>query len=155
MVGGTLLCIETDEHYHRYYKKGDEDARYHDVMLGHGGKLCFVRFNPDRFSREDEGPPLEERLERLHAEITRHIGRLERGENNSLLEVWYLYYPEGTPDFYDENTSPYLQEDYEETAPEEARARGACREGSHHVQARAPEARCTDRRLQWVSVSML
>jgi hypothetical protein len=118
MIGGTLLCIETDEHYHRCYKQGDEDARYHDVMMGHGGNLCFVRFNPDRFSREDEGPPLEERLERLHAEITRHIGRLERGENNSLLEVWYLYYPEGTPDFYDENTSPYLQEDDEESAPE-------------------------------------
>jgi hypothetical protein len=110
VVGNTLLCIETDEHYHRYYDPDDEDARYHDLMLGHGGKLTFVRFNPDAFSREDEGPPLEERLERLHAEITRHIGRLERGENNSLLEVWYLYYPEGTPDFYDENTSPYLQD---------------------------------------------
>jgi len=118
VVGNTLLCIETDEHWHKNYDPDDEDARYHDVMMGHGGKLCFVRFNPDRFSPDDEGPPLEERLERLHAEITRHIGRLERGENNSLLEVWYLYYPEGTPDFYDENTSPYLQEDYEESAPE-------------------------------------
>jgi len=115
LVDGTLLCIETDETYHRYYDPDDEDARYHDVMMAHGGKLCFVRFNPDPLSREDEGPPLEERLERLHSEITRHIGRLERGENGSFLEVWHLYYPAGTPDFYDENTSPYWAE---ESVPE-------------------------------------
>jgi hypothetical protein len=97
-VGNTLLCIETDEHHHRYYDKDDEDARYHDMLMGWGGKLCFVRFNPDGV----KGPPLEERLERLRAEITRHIGRLERGENGALLEVWHLYYPEGTSDFYEE-----------------------------------------------------
>jgi len=115
IVGGTLLCIETDEKWHRRYKKGDEDARYHDVMMGWGGKLCFIRFNPDELSRKEQGPPLEERLERLHSEITRHIGRLERDENKSFLEVWHLYYPAGTPDFYDENTSPYWAE---ESVPE-------------------------------------
>jgi hypothetical protein len=104
-VGNTLLCIETDEHWHRYYDPDDEDARYHDVMMGHGGKLCFIRFNPDPFSRNDEGPPLEERLERLHSEITRHIGRLERGENTAYLEVWHLYYPAGQEDYYEE-TAP-------------------------------------------------
>jgi hypothetical protein len=46
------------------------------------------------------------RLERLHAEILRHIGRLERGENSAFLEVWHLYYPEGTEDFYDETCVP-------------------------------------------------
>jgi len=96
-VGNTLLFIETDEHHHRNYYKDDEDARYHDILMGWGGKLCFIRINPD-----GKGPPLEERLERLHAEITRHIGRLERGENSSYLEVWHLYYPRGSPDFYDE-----------------------------------------------------
>jgi hypothetical protein len=121
LIGNTLLCVETDENFHKYYDPDDEDVRYHDLITAFGGKLCFVRFNPHKFNlddRHDLGPPLAERLERLRAEITRHIGRLERGENNSLLEVWYLYYPEGTPDFYDENTSPYLQEDYEESAPE-------------------------------------
>jgi hypothetical protein len=97
VVGNTLLCIETDEHHHQYYDPDDEDARYHDVMLPWGGKLCFIRFNPD-----EEGPPLEERLERLHSEMTRHIGRLERGENSSYLEVWHLYYPKGTEDYYEE-----------------------------------------------------
>jgi hypothetical protein len=64
-----------------------------------GGKLCFIRINPD-----GKGPPLEERLERLHAEITRHIGRIERGENSSYLEVWHLYYPRGTEDYFEETT---------------------------------------------------
>jgi hypothetical protein len=101
VVGNTLLCVETDEHHHIYYDKDDEDARYHDMLMGWGGKLCFVRFNPD-----DEGPPLEERLERLHAEITLHMGRLERGENSAYLEVWHLYYPPGTGDNYEEALAP-------------------------------------------------
>jgi hypothetical protein len=100
-VGNTLLCIETDEHHHIYYDKDDEDARYHDMLMGWGGKLCFVRFNPD-----DEGPPLEERLERLRAEVLRHIGWLERGENSAFLEVWHLYYPEGTEDYCGEAIAP-------------------------------------------------
>jgi hypothetical protein len=100
-VGNTLLCIETDEHHHRNYDKDDEDARYHDVLVAWGGKLVFIRINPD-----GKGPPLEERLERLHAEITRHIGRLERGENSAFLEVWHLYYPEGTEDYCGEAIAP-------------------------------------------------
>ena len=71
------------------------------MLMAWGGKLCFIRINPD-----DKGPAIEERLERLHAEITRHIGRLECGENNSYLEVWHLYYPKGTPDFYEEEHKP-------------------------------------------------
>jgi hypothetical protein len=101
VVCNTLLCVETDEHHHRNYKAKDEDARYHDVLVAWGGKLVFIRINPD-----GKGPPLAERLERLHAEITRHVGRLERGENSALLEVWHLYYPEGTPDYYEEAGAP-------------------------------------------------
>ncbi len=74
---------------------------YHDVIMAWGGKLCFVRFNPN-----GDGPLLEERLERLRAEVLRHIGRLERGENSSYLEVWHLYYPEGTEDYYEEQSQP-------------------------------------------------
>jgi hypothetical protein len=99
VVGNTLLCIETDEYHHRNYDPSDEDSRYHDVLMAWGGKLCFWRVNPD-----GKGPPIEERLDR--AEITRHIGRLERGENKSYLEVYHLYYPNGTPDFYEEQHKP-------------------------------------------------
>lgn len=96
VVGNTMLCIETDEHAHRGYDPEDQQARYHDVIMAWGGPLCFVRFNPD-----GRGPPIKERLQRLHVEIMRHIDRLERGENTSWLEVYHLYYPKGTPDFYE------------------------------------------------------
>jgi hypothetical protein len=102
LIGNTLLCVETDENFHKYYDPDDEEARYHDVITAFGGKLCFVRFNPHKFNlddRHDLGPPLAERLERLRAEVTRHIGLLERGENRAFLEVWHLYYPEGTEDY--------------------------------------------------------
>jgi len=109
LIGNTLLCVETDENFHKYYDPDDEEARYHDVVMAWGGKLCFVRFNPHKFNlddRCDQGPPLAERLERLRAEVTRHIGRLERGENTAYLEVHHLYYPKGTPDLYEEQSKP-------------------------------------------------
>jgi hypothetical protein len=112
-VGNTLLCVETDEHHHRNYDKDDESARYHDVLVAWGGKLCFVRINPD-----GKGPPIEARLERLRAEITKHIGRLERGENASYLEVYHLYYPEGTGDFYEKQDKPeWLEAVYTRNVP--------------------------------------
>jgi hypothetical protein len=109
LIGNTLLCVETDENFHQYYDPDDEEARYHDVIMAWGGKLCFVRFNPHKFNlddRCDHGPPLAERLERLRAEVTRHIGRLERGGNTAYLEVHHLYYPKGTPDLYEEQSKP-------------------------------------------------
>jgi hypothetical protein len=109
LIGNTILCVETDENFHKYYDPDDEEARYHDVVMQWGGKLCFVRFNPHKFNlddRYDHGPPLAERLERLYAEITRHVGRLERGENSAFLEVWHLYYPEGTEDYCGEAIAP-------------------------------------------------
>ena len=114
LVGNTLLCIETDENFHKNYAKDDEDARYHDVIMAWGGRLCFVRFNPHKFNlddRKDPGPALEERLQRLHAEVTRHVGRLERGENMAYLEVHHLYYPAGTPDLYETAHKPAWVDD--------------------------------------------
>ena len=59
-----------------------------------------------RINTDGRGPAIEERLERLHAEITRHIGRLERNETKAYLKVYHLYYPEGTPDLYQEEYKP-------------------------------------------------
>ena len=109
LIGNTLFCVETDENFHKYYDPDDEEARYHDLIMAWGGKLCFLRFNPHKFNlqdRNDPGPPLEQRLERLRSEVTRHIGRLERGENTAYLEVHHLYYPEDTPDLYEEQCKP-------------------------------------------------
>jgi hypothetical protein len=134
IVGNTLLCIETDEHHHSGYDKDDEQARYHDVMMAWGGKLCFVRFNPD-----GKGPALEERLERLHLEVTRQIGRLERGENSAYLEVWHLYYPEGTEDYYEEaRAAEGLVE----------RVHGIGEHGRHR-------SGCRHCKLHWLDVSMI
>jgi hypothetical protein len=84
-----------------------------DKCVEHGGgRRCLVQGCQKSAAGktykcvDDEGPPLEERLERLHAEILRHIGRLERGENSAFLEVWYLYYPEGTEDYCGEAIAP-------------------------------------------------
>jgi hypothetical protein len=71
-----------DEWWHRNYDKDDEQARYHDVIMAWGGKLCFVRFNPN-----GDGPSLKRRLNRLRKEVRRHIERLEWGENTAYLEA--------------------------------------------------------------------
>jgi hypothetical protein len=144
-----MLCIETDEHHHSGYDKYDEQARYHDVMMAWGGKLCFVRFNPD-----GNGPALEERLERLHLEITGHIGRLERGENSAYLEVWHLYYPEGTEDYYEEaRAAEGLVERVHGIGEHGICEHGICEHGiCGHGRQRSGCRHC---KLHWLGVSMI
>ena len=48
LINNTLLCIETDENQHKYYDKMDEYVRYSDLMMIHGGKFIFIRFNPPK-----------------------------------------------------------------------------------------------------------
>jgi hypothetical protein len=88
-IGGTLLGVECDENAHLRYDQEDEKARYHDIFMGHGGKMVFIRFNPDL-----KGIPLEHKLSVLIEEIYKQIARIERCENSELLEVVYLFYPE-------------------------------------------------------------
>ena len=88
-IGGTLLGVECDENAHLRYDQEDEKARYHDIFMGHGGKMVFIRFNPDL-----KGIPLEHKLSVLIQEIYKQIARIERCENSELLEVVYLFYPE-------------------------------------------------------------
>jgi hypothetical protein len=91
----TLLCIEVDEDQHKYRNKQDEELRYDDLMMLHGGKFVFVRLNPDSYrdsNRQLQNPPLESRLDALGNEIDRQIQRIQRGENTELVEVSYLYF---------------------------------------------------------------
>ncbi len=90
-INGTLLAVECDEFAHRRYDQEDEKARYHDIMMGHGGKMIFIRFNPDL-----KGTSIECKLLVLIEEMHKQIARIERGENSELLEVVYLFYPEQT-----------------------------------------------------------
>jgi hypothetical protein len=95
LIGNTLLCIETDEHQHKYYNKLDEEIRYDDLYMLHSGKFIFIRFNPDKFNNKKGktiNPMLYTRLPVLKKEIENQIQRIVNDENNNLLEIIKLYY---------------------------------------------------------------
>ena len=87
LIGNTLLCIETDEHGHRYYDEKDEETRYDDLYMVFSGKWIFIRFNPD-----GKGVDMEDKLERLIEEIETQIDRIENEENTELVEIIKLFY---------------------------------------------------------------
>ena len=92
IIEGVMLAIETDEYAHRGYSRGDEAVRYEDLMMAYSGKWIYIRFNPD-----GEGPDMEDRLEVLKDAIEEQIERIQsgrRGENEDLVEITYMYYPE-------------------------------------------------------------
>lgn len=92
---GTILAIETDEHQHRGYDPEEERLRYDDIYMGFSGKWIFIRFNPDAFIDEAgvrRDPPLNDRLPLLHSMIDRHIDRIEKHENDDLIEIHRLFY---------------------------------------------------------------
>jgi hypothetical protein len=94
LVNETLLCVGTDEFQHRGYDKYDEIIRYDDLMMIHGGKFIYIRFNPDSYRENGNlmNPTMEERLEELKNEIDKQIKRIENNENNDLLEIIYMFY---------------------------------------------------------------
>ena len=97
LIGNTLLCIETDENQHGSYDKTDEEIRYDDLMMLHGGKFVYIRFNPDKYKDKNGksiNPMLYTRLPVLHKEIEKQINRIENEENIELLEIIKLYYNE-------------------------------------------------------------
>jgi hypothetical protein len=95
IIGNTLLCIETDENQHKDYNKTDEEVRYDDLFMLHGGKFIYIRFNPDKF-KDNNGksinPMLYSRLPILKEEVEKQIKRIENEENKELLEIIKLYY---------------------------------------------------------------
>jgi hypothetical protein len=94
LIGNTLLCIETDEEQHKSYNKEDKEARYNDLMMIHGGKLIFIRFNPDKYKEKgkNKNPIIANRLVVLKDEIEKQIKRINNEENLELLEEIFLYY---------------------------------------------------------------
>jgi hypothetical protein len=97
LIGNTLLCIETDENQHKGYNKDDEEIRYDDLFMLHGGKFVYIRFNPDKFKDKNGksiNPMLYTRLPILKEEIEKQIKRIENEENIELLEIVKLYYNE-------------------------------------------------------------
>jgi hypothetical protein len=87
-IGNTLICVETDERAHEGYSVQDERDRYHDAIMDWGGKLVFIRFNPD-----GKGFSMDEKHGRLAEEINEQVRRVEAEENTELCERVYLFYP--------------------------------------------------------------
>jgi len=87
LIGNTLLCIETDEFAHSSYDPKDEEIRYDDIYMVHGGKMIFIRFNPD-----GKGVDMEDKLDTLMEEITKQSERIEKEENTELVDIIKLFY---------------------------------------------------------------
>ena len=87
LIGGTLLCVETDEFGHKNYDSKDEEIRYDDLYMVHSGKWVFIRFNPDgkRVSMKDK-------LNSLMKEIQTQIERIETDKNTELVEIIKMFY---------------------------------------------------------------
>jgi hypothetical protein len=58
------------------------------MIMNWGGKLVFIRFNPD-----GKNVSMEDKFARLAAEINHQVRRVRAGENTELLERVYLFYP--------------------------------------------------------------
>jgi len=88
LIGNTILAIETDEFGHRGYDQKDEEIRYDDVYMIHSGKWIFIRFNPDtNVSKTD----ILDKLDKLVETINKCIYRIEKEENQELVEIIKLY----------------------------------------------------------------
>jgi hypothetical protein len=97
MIGNTLLCIEVDERQHKDRDEEDEMFRYDDLMMLHGGKFVFIRYNPDLYIDIDgnrKNPSTITRFLRLRQEIETQMKRIREEQNTDLLEVVHLFYDE-------------------------------------------------------------
>jgi hypothetical protein len=95
LIGNTLLCVEVDENQHKRYKEKEEEIRYDDLFMLHGGKFIFIRFNPDKFTNRlgtTKNPYMKRRMEYLENEINTQIERINNEKNIELLEIFYLFY---------------------------------------------------------------
>jgi very-short-patch-repair endonuclease len=95
LIGNTLLCIEVDENQHKRYSNKDEEIRYDDLFMIHGGKFIFIRFNPDEYINQNGtkvNPYMKKRMEYLYDEIVKQTNRILEDKNSELLEIVYLFY---------------------------------------------------------------
>jgi len=90
---GLMKCIETDENQHKSYNKKDEELRYDDLMMIHGGKFIFIRFNPDKYKKNGKNvnSMIYTRLTMLKNEIEKQIERITN-EENDLIEIIHLFF---------------------------------------------------------------
>ena len=95
LVGNTLLVVETDENQHKGYDEMDEEVRYDDLFMVHGGKWIYIRFNPDKYKSKNgknKNPEIATRLFALQKQIETQLARISNEENTEILERHYMYY---------------------------------------------------------------
>tara|TARA_Y100000741_G_scaffold300777_1_gene242177 strand:- start:188 stop:1267 length:1080 start_codon:yes stop_codon:yes gene_type:complete len=94
LINETLLCVEIDENQHKSYNEMDEETRYNDLYMAYSGKWIYIRFNPDKYKKNDRNvnPTIAKRLIILKKEIEKQIKRIENEENEELVERIYLYF---------------------------------------------------------------
>jgi hypothetical protein len=94
LINETLLVIEVDENQHKSYSEMDEEIRYNDLYMAHSGKWIYIRFNPDKFKKNNKNvnPTLSRRLPVLKDEIEKQFRRIQNSENKELVERVYLYF---------------------------------------------------------------
>jgi hypothetical protein len=97
LIGNTLLCVEVDEDQHKYRNRQDELTRYDDLMMLHGGKFIFIRYNPDIYIDKNgkrKNPEIPTRLASLKTSILQSIQRIEEEDNDDLVEIDNLFFDE-------------------------------------------------------------
>tara|TARA_B100001758_G_C18197759_1_gene498093 strand:- start:263 stop:829 length:567 start_codon:yes stop_codon:yes gene_type:complete len=95
LIGNTLLVVETDENQHKSYDLMDEETRYDDLMMAHGGKWIYIRFNPDKYVNkkgQTKNPEIATRLTALKQEIEKQMERIEKEENDEFVDRIYMFY---------------------------------------------------------------
>jgi hypothetical protein len=97
LIGNTMLCIEVDEDQHKSYIKKDDEIRYNDLYMDWSGKFLFIRYNPDKFKdkyNKTKNPFFDTRMDVLEACINKHVERINKDENNDLIEIHHIFYDE-------------------------------------------------------------
>ena len=97
LIGNTMLCVEVDENQHKYYINESETNRYNDLFMDFSGKYIFIKYNPDKYIDKfgkSKNPMFDTRMEVLEKSIDKHIQRIERAENEGLVEIHHLFYDE-------------------------------------------------------------
>jgi len=94
LINETLLVIEVDENQHKSYSEMHEETRYNDLYMAYSGKWIYIRFNPDKFKKNNTNvnPSIAKRLPKLKEEIEKQFRRIENNENKELVERVYLYF---------------------------------------------------------------
>lgn len=92
---GNVLNIEVDEHQHdtKHYRETDA-SRKNDIVSNFTTKYVWIRYNPDEYKINGikQKTSFKKRMNVLVDEINRQISRINRCENDKLLEEIRLFY---------------------------------------------------------------